>query len=578
MLKIKLVVVALLLTLSTTYAQLSLNTPYSRFGLGNISNTSNAFYQSMGGLSNSYASSRFINTENPALLSSTKFTTFDLGVSYSGIRASSNGFINTSQTVNFDYLRLAFPLKNRYVIGLGLAPYSQVNYNNTIITQLDDVTKAVDTYKGEGGISKMSLTQSYSVIKDSLKGQTLSLGADFSFLAGNIQKSSQIQLKTNNVNDFSQTSLVNSAVYRGYQFNFGTSYRKEFFVGNTFETIKDAKCSDKNGSIAIVPKFDFKEQITVNAANSIKTKYAIIYINSTEIKLDEKIKDKDHRELIYGYYSSFLKKGYGVMVFENAEGVSFGELKSDYIEAVKILKENPNAVNGSYDDAEKFSRQYLKYGSGVFINAGASFELNSDLNTSGSESITRIRTSTGDPFQTYQLSEFDNYISTLPSVLKLGISLDKPLVKGNTICGELKKSVWVVGADLSLFNWSQASNLNQSLGYSNTFKVTLGGSFTPNPKNENLKFNTGIRRLLNTTSYQGGLYYQSLPYTYNNSAVNELGINFGFTIPTNHEGSLLTMNFGLAKRGSDLQQNYFKAGLGFTINESNWFKPVRVGR
>ncbi len=579
MLKNKLLVASLFLGLSTSFAQLVLNSPYSRFGIGTTQNATNAFYQSMGGLSHSYASNKFINNINPALLSATANTTFDLGVGYSALNAKELGVSNNSQTVLFDYFRMAFPIKNRYAFAFSVSPYTLVNYSNKTTTVLDETTKAIDTYKGEGGISKLSITNSFSILKDSVKNRTFSLGIDAALLTGSIDKSSESLLNINGENNLSYTSYVNTNIYRGYQINVGTAYRKEIFVGNTFQTIKNTKCgTEKMGKIAVVQKIAFPEQIKQNAENSYITKYAIIYLNSNDIKIEDDIKNKDHRELLQGYYTSFIKPGYGVLVLKEAEDISFSDLKNDYLDFVKELKQNPSKERTTYENAKALSEQYLHFGSGIFFNIGASLETALGANISGSNTITRVRTSTTDPFSSYQLNEFLKENLVLPNTFRIGISLDKPMPKGSTVCGNSKKHTWVTGVDFSLQNWSNYASKGVNEGFKNTYKVVLGGSYTPNLKNENLKFNTRFRKLLNTTSYQLGINHQIMPFMYNNKAIAELGANAGFTVPTNHEGSLFTLSLGVSTLGNDLKQNYFKVGLGFTIAENNWFKPVRIGK
>ena len=115
-------------------------------------------------------------------------------------------------------------------------------------------------------------------------------------------------------------------------------------------------------------------------------------------------------------------------------------------------------------------------------------------------------------------------------------------------------------------------------GFRNTMRLALGGSISPNPGKTNMRFKSRFRELLNVMNYQSGVYYQTLPYTYNSNNLSELGINFGLTIPVNNDGGLVTWNFGLATRGQELKENYIKIGLGLTLNERNWFQPVRVGR
>jgi hypothetical protein len=578
MLKNKLLLILSFSTVCASFGQLSINSPYSRLGIGNLNYESTGFYKNMAGVGTSYANSRFINTANPALLSALNATTFDLGINYKALYAKESSSKSNSNDIAFQNISLAFPIKRRYAFGLELKPYSDISYQINSISNLDSVSYFQDSYTGTGGITKASLINSFSIIKDTVTNSNLALGLNASLISGNIQRSGESLLNTNGTNEYSYTKISNELVYKGFQLNFGMNYRKEIYVGNEFKTIKSTKCdSSQQGLVTQIPTLFYDDQINQRAQKSYLTKYAVIYPNTNGIKISEKIKQGDKRELLMGYYQGFVRDGFGILVLEEALNVNFVDLKNDYLDFVEKFKKS-EIQSQNFDNAEKYSREYLHYGSGIFVSFGATYELSSDLNTSGSEKIYRVRTKTDDPFQTFTLSEFSNLNTTLPSTLRLGLSIDKPFVQGANICGEKRKSVWAVGMDLSLQNWSIYQSMDINPNWKNTYRFAIGANITPNPKLEKMKFNSNFRGLLNKMTYQAGIYSQSLPYQYNNKNVSELGFNLGLTIPTNHEGGYLTWSFGAATRGADLKENYLTTGLSLTINETNWFKPYRQGR
>src|ERR1700674_1787319 len=55
------------------------NSPYSRYGLGDLVPTGNIINRSMGGISIGYFDNQSVNFLNPASYSKLKVTTFDLG-------------------------------------------------------------------------------------------------------------------------------------------------------------------------------------------------------------------------------------------------------------------------------------------------------------------------------------------------------------------------------------------------------------------------------------------------------------------------------------------------------------------
>ena len=66
------------LSVSQTYAQE--NSPYSRYGLGDLIPAQNILSRSMGGLSAAYSDYQAVNFSNPASYTGLKITTLDIGL------------------------------------------------------------------------------------------------------------------------------------------------------------------------------------------------------------------------------------------------------------------------------------------------------------------------------------------------------------------------------------------------------------------------------------------------------------------------------------------------------------------
>jgi hypothetical protein len=577
MLKNKLFLLLILSSFTAVFAQLGLNSPYSRYGLGNTFQNNTSYFTAMGGVSTAMASDYYINTQNPALLSNLYRTTFDLGFNYNNLRVKEGNLKNISNNFGIQNLHLAFPIKNRYVFALGLSPFSIINYQVNTSQKLDSTSTFTDTYKGTGGLSQVSFSNSFSFIKDTVKSRTLALGFDASLIAGNKQVSSQSILNIDGVNGATFSQIANKSIYRAFQLNIGASFRQELFYADRIQTLKSSKCdSSRLGSVVVLPSFNFKDEVSKSALKAYQTKYAIVFTNSDEIKISDKIKKGEQREQLMDFYKGFVKAGYGVLILEEALNVNYSELKNNYLDFVATLK--TNQTTGGFEGAENYAKEYLHYGSGIFFNLGAAYQLPTQADIRGTEEITRLITKFEDPIETYTVNEFSNQNGTFPSTLRLGLSIDKPFVKGYNPCGDRRKSTWSLGLDFTQYGWAGYQELGKNPNWKNTYRFALGGSIKPNPSNEKLKYNTNFRRFLNQVEYQGGLYFQTLPYTYNSKNLSEYGFNLGFSLPTNHDGGHLTCYFGLATRGNELKENYIKAGLGLSINEGGWFKPYRLGR
>lgn len=103
-------------------------------------------------------------------------------------------------------------------------------------------------------------------------------------------------------------------------------------------------------------------------------------------------------------------------------------------------------------------------------------------------------------------------------------------------------------------------------GLRDSFKIGLGGQFTPDF--------AAVDNLLKRSTFRAGIEYQETPYILNNTKVNDLGINFGGSVPVN---SLSLLNFAvkLGTRGTTanglIRENYVSFTLGFSLNDNSWF-------
>ena len=112
------------------YSQNNTNSPYTRFGYGDLSNNTNGEYRAMGGTSIAMRSNRSINAVNPASYSSVDSLTFMFDVGISGLLthfSDANGIRNTFNG-NLEYVTLQFPITGWLGCSAGVLPYSSVGY------------------------------------------------------------------------------------------------------------------------------------------------------------------------------------------------------------------------------------------------------------------------------------------------------------------------------------------------------------------------------------------------------------------------------------------------------------------
>jgi hypothetical protein len=186
------------------------------------------------------------------------------------------------------------------------------------------------------------------------------------------------------------------------------------------------------------------------------------------------------------------------------------------------------------------------------INVGVVYDLKANLNTEYYARFER-RTSTGIADSTIIVDNEPGTI-TLPSTISGGISF----AKGDQ---------WVVGIDMSYFDYSQYKDFNGNNPSWGTqgWKTALGFELTPDP--------TQLSGYLKRMTYRTGVSYDQYPYLINGNIVKDFGINFGFSTPVSRVSSL-DFAFKVGKRGdvqtNSIEENYFKVYFGMTFNDQ-WF-------
>ncbi|HOO19502.1 MAG TPA: hypothetical protein PK296_04870, partial [Paludibacteraceae bacterium] len=114
-----------------SYSQNNTNSPYTRFGYGEINDNHNGEQRAMGGVAMGVRSSASINSVNPASYSVVDSMTFmfDMGASLLVSNFSSGNNKKTTFTGNLDYLTIQFPLAKKIGVSAGIQPYSFSGYN-----------------------------------------------------------------------------------------------------------------------------------------------------------------------------------------------------------------------------------------------------------------------------------------------------------------------------------------------------------------------------------------------------------------------------------------------------------------
>ena len=151
-------------------AQNGVNSPYSRYGFGILSDRSMGFNKAMGGVALGFRDGQEINTANPAAYSAIDSLTalFDLGVTLQHGNFKMGSLTQNARNANFDYFAYSFRATKGLGITLALIPISKINYSfssdSKTIENNVNVTHSY-TYTGTGGMRRIMLGAGWQIFK-----------------------------------------------------------------------------------------------------------------------------------------------------------------------------------------------------------------------------------------------------------------------------------------------------------------------------------------------------------------------------------------------------------------------------
>jgi hypothetical protein len=210
------------------------NSPYSRFGLGELAVQGSIYNIGMGGIGVAASSQAYATTINPALLARNKLTFFEASFWLESKNLVTEKDLQRTQTGNLGSLAFGFPVARKVTIGAGLAPYSLVNYNNKSEEQIGNTTAFVEySYIGSGGINNAYLSAGWNVWKQ------LYVGARMNYNFGAIKNQSQ-SFVNDGLSNY-KVQLLDQTNVHDVSFKLGTAYRinvgkdKNFNIGATWD-------------------------------------------------------------------------------------------------------------------------------------------------------------------------------------------------------------------------------------------------------------------------------------------------------------------------------------------------------
>ncbi|MBL7684172.1 MAG: hypothetical protein JNK00_12500 [Flavipsychrobacter sp.] len=196
------------------------NSPYSRFGIGEMRNGMNVMMKGMGSISSSFAHQINVNTENPASYASLKLTTYEAAgeANTRTVQAANEKYQTGMATLS--YMNIGIPVGKYMGMAIGLRPMSRVYYRLNDTVSVDSFGTAVKGYQGDG-----SLNEGFIGFAGKYKG--FSVGFNFGYIFGSIENISSLEPLDNSAR------LVSSGFYTrtklgGIYWKAGAMYEHSF--------------------------------------------------------------------------------------------------------------------------------------------------------------------------------------------------------------------------------------------------------------------------------------------------------------------------------------------------------------
>lgn len=213
--------------------------PYSIFGVGDLSRQGTAYNRTMGGVGVATRSNRFINIMNPAAVTARDSLAFMADFSLYGDNKifTQDGVKSVNNVFNINDCAISFPLWNTSAMMLGISPYSDTgfgySYNYTDPDVIGRTGNISYSASGSGSIYKFFTAAGITL------WDRLSLGAEFDYYFGNLSKSFSTSLTDNSYNSIASTTSLQANAIGG---KFGLQYEQrlgsklKLVLGATYST------------------------------------------------------------------------------------------------------------------------------------------------------------------------------------------------------------------------------------------------------------------------------------------------------------------------------------------------------
>ncbi|MBQ6087360.1 MAG: hypothetical protein IJK96_04805 [Bacteroidales bacterium] len=387
-----------------TYSAFS---PYSIYGVGDISKGTTSFNASMAGVGVATRDNRFVNVVNPAAVTARDSLSVMADVSLAEKNNYfSQGGINSSNNIfNFNNFVISFPVYRRYLdVYLGIKPYSSVGYNvSHPITDpafIGTTGNVTYTSRGNGSVNSLYLGAGSQLTRH------LSVGVEGIYYFGKLNKATAMSFSNTSfrtINSGHELSLRGVTLKVGAQMDIPMGEMSTMTVGATYKL--GTKISGYNKDYLIATISSASDTVRYNRDNLRDYKDRVKFADELGVGVSMRGSDKWSVEVDY-IRSNAGPCGYSSVVgFKNeSETVKFSSGVSQSVRVGASYVPNRNDIRyymrrvayraGAYWDQAYYKvngNNVNSYG----ITLGASFPTTSVNNPRGSRNHINVAVDLG---------------------------------------------------------------------------------------------------------------------------------------------------------------------------------------
>ena len=281
-----------LLPSANCFSQSIVNSPYSRYGLGDLQPGNYASNLAMGGISNALQNDTTapfnINSANPASHASSRLTIFDFGLLSNMTQLETDAKKSINNRTGFSYAAFVFPVSKWWGTSVGLRPYSNVGYKIYDQRTQDSIGTVNYSYNGTGGINQIFWGNGFRIKK-------LYVGVNVSYLFGDIIYNSTDSFASSSYN--MDTKVIQTTTIHDLYYTLGMQYRQPLGKGwsltlgatGSMQTDLNAKQSTSAESYSTQFGLPITKDPVIDTTISVKISIPMMVGGGFVIKKSEKL-------------------------------------------------------------------------------------------------------------------------------------------------------------------------------------------------------------------------------------------------------------------------------------------------